>query len=51
MLSSTLCQEPKQPKLLDQFRQYLRLHHYSRALNFAISRSVSDEKSSRLNPR
>ena len=23
------CQEPKQPKLLDQVRQYLRLHHYS----------------------
>ena len=22
-------QEPKQPKLLDQVRQYLRLHHYS----------------------
>jgi integron integrase len=29
MPDSTLCQEPKQPKLLDQVRQYLRLHHYS----------------------
>jgi len=29
MSGSTLCQEPKQPKLLDQVRQYLRLHHYS----------------------
>jgi hypothetical protein len=28
MPDSTLCQEPKQPKLLDQFRQFLRLHHY-----------------------
>jgi hypothetical protein len=26
---STLCQESKQPKLLDQVRQYLRLHYYS----------------------
>jgi len=29
MPDSTLCQEPKQPNLLDQVRQYLRLHHYS----------------------
>ena len=29
MPDSMLCQEPKQPKLLDQVRQYLRLHHYS----------------------
>ena len=29
MPDSTLCQEIKQPKLLDQVRQYLRLHHYS----------------------
>jgi hypothetical protein len=29
MPDSTPCQEPKQPKLLDQVRQYLRLHHYS----------------------
>ena len=29
MPDSTLCQELKQPKLLDQVRQYLRLHHYS----------------------
>lgn len=29
MPDSTLCQEPKQPKLLDQVRQYLRFHHYS----------------------
>jgi len=29
MPDSTLCQEPKKPKLLDQVRQYLRLHHYS----------------------
>ena len=29
MSASTLCQEPKQPKLLVQVRQYLRLHHYS----------------------
>ncbi|MBU0482871.1 MAG: phage integrase N-terminal SAM-like domain-containing protein, partial [Proteobacteria bacterium] len=29
MPDSTLCQEPEQPKLLDQVRQYLRLHHYS----------------------
>ena len=29
MSDSTLCQETKQPKLLDQVRQYLRLHHYS----------------------
>ena len=29
MSDSTLCQEIKQPKLLDQVRQYLRLHHYS----------------------
>jgi hypothetical protein len=29
MPASTLCQEPKQPKLLDEVLQYLRLHHYS----------------------
>jgi Phage integrase, N-terminal SAM-like domain len=29
MPDSTLYQEPKQPKLLDQVRQYLHLHHYS----------------------
>lgn len=29
MSDSTLCQETKQPKILDQVRQYLRLHHYS----------------------
>ena len=29
MPDSTLSQELKQPKLLDQVRQYLRLHHYS----------------------
>lgn len=29
MPDATLCQEIKQPKLLDQVRQYLRLHHYS----------------------
>ena len=29
MPDSMLCQEPKQPKLLDQVRQYLRPHHYS----------------------
>jgi hypothetical protein len=29
MPDSTLCQEIKQPKLLDQVRQHLRLHHYS----------------------
>ena len=29
MPDATLCQEIKQPKLLDQVHQYLRLHHYS----------------------
>ena len=29
MPDSMLCQEPKQPKLLDQVCQYLRLHHCS----------------------
>jgi len=29
MSDSTRSQELKQPKLLDQVRQYLRLHHYS----------------------
>jgi len=29
MPDSTQYQEPKQPKLLDQVRQYLRLHHDS----------------------
>ena len=29
MPDSTLCQESKQPKFLDQVRQYLRLHHDS----------------------
>jgi len=29
MPESTLCQESKQPKILDQVRQYLRLHQYT----------------------
>jgi hypothetical protein len=44
MTDSTLCQELKQPKLLDQVRLYLRLHHYS--IHTGRSYVVDDEPES-----